>query len=1162
MSRFLRFCLDQKLVVLLLLGVFTAWGIGVAPFEWEIEGIPRSPVPVDAIPDIGENQQLVFTEWPGRSPQDVEDQVTYPLTVSLLGTPGVRTVRGLSMFGLSIIYVIFQDEVEFYWSRSRILEKLASLPSSTLPEGLRPALGPDATPLGQIFWYTIEGRDPSGRPAGGWDLHEIRSVQDWTVRYALQGVEGVSEVASVGGFVREYQIDVDPGAMRAHDVSLADVFRAVQRSNADVGARTIEVNRVEYVIRGVGFIESLDDIEETVVVVRENVPIRVRDVAHVGLGPALRRGALDKGGSEAVGGIIVARYGANPLEVIRGVKERIAEIAPSLPERIREDGTVSKLTIVPFYDRTGLIEETLGTLEEALRLEVLITILVVLVMVRHLRSSALIAGVLPFGILFAFVGMKQFGVDANIVALSGIAIAIGTMVDMGVIVTENILRRLREAPEGETRRESIHRATHEVAGAVLTAVGTTIVSFLPVFTLQQAEGKLFRPLAYTKTFALIGAVILALAIIPPLADLLFRRLPGTERIRAWTGSLAARMRLPRSFRETPATLATTLAVVGLALLLVQQWSPLGRDAGFIRNGLFLLLVVGGFLYGFVLLQSLYPRFLAACLRRRKAFLGVPAGIVLLGGTVFSGMGHEFMPSLDEGSFLYMPTTMPHASIGEALDVLAKIDRAIETIPEVQLVVGKLGRADSALDPAPISMIETIVHYKPEYGRTPDGQVVRNWRPEIRSPDDIWKEIVRVARVPGTTSAPKLQPIETRLIMLQSGMRAAIGVKIRGPSLEVLEQVGIDFERVLKRVPSIREASVTADRVIGKPYLEIRIDRPAIARYGLHVRDVQDVIEIAIGGRPLTTTVEGRERYPVRVRYATELRDSIETIGEILVPTRTGAQVPLLDLATIEYVRGPQAIRSEDTFLVSYVLFDKVEGPSEVEVVEDARDALRVAIESGDLALPVGVSYSFAGTYENQLRSAARLRVVLPLSLLIIFLLLYFQFRSAATSAIVFAGIFVAWAGGFILIWLYGQPWFLNFDIFGANLRDVFQIHPIHLSVAVWVGFIALFGIASDSGVVMATYLEQIFRERAPKTPEEMREAALIAARRRIRPVLMTTGTTVLALLPVLSSTGRGSDIMVPMAIPSFGGMLFSLVSLSVVPVLYCALYERRMRTRG
>ncbi|MCZ6571498.1 MAG: efflux RND transporter permease subunit, partial [Deltaproteobacteria bacterium] len=726
-DRLVLFFLKRRLVPILLLGAFLLWGVMVAPFDWEIPGLPRDPVPVDAIPDIGENQQIVFTEWPGRSPQDVEDQVTYPLTVALLGLPGVKSVRSFSMFGFSSIYVIFDESVEFYWSRSRILEKLSSLPSQTLPEGVNPALGPDATPLGQVFWYTLEGRDPQGDPTGGWDLEELRSIQDWQVRYALQSVEGVSEVASVGGFVREYQIDADPDAMHAYGVSLAQVIRAVQRSNADVGARSIEVNRVEYAIRGVGFLRSVEDIEETAVALRNDVPVRIRDIAHVGIGPALRRGALDKGGAEAVGGVVVVRYGANPLEVIGRLKEKIAEISPALPEKVLADGTRSRVRIIPFYDRTGLIHETLGTLEEALRLEILVAVLVVLVLVRNVRSSGLIAATLPLAVLMAFIGMKLFSVDANIMALSGIAIAIGTMVDMGVIVCENIVRHLRASESSEDRLGVIYRATCEVGGAVVTAVATTVVSFLPVFTLQAAEGKLFRPLAFTKTFALLAAVVIALALIPTAAHLVFGRWKPSRSPRTW-GELPFLARwLPARLRHIDAPIATVLAVLAVGALLVFEWSPLGAGTGVLRNVLFVLLLVGGLLWGVLVFQRTYPRLLRWSLDHKGAFLSIPTGILFVGLLIwlgfprvfgwlpdvleksapgraiarsFPGLGREFMPPLDEGSFLYMPRTMAHASIGEALDVLSKLDMAIESIPEIDMVVGKLGRAESPLDPAP------------------------------------------------------------------------------------------------------------------------------------------------------------------------------------------------------------------------------------------------------------------------------------------------------------------------------------------------------------------------------------------------------------------------------------------------------------------------------
>ncbi|MBN1866884.1 efflux RND transporter permease subunit [Candidatus Sumerlaeota bacterium] len=1306
LDRPIRFFLENKLVVFLLILFFAVWGYVVAPFDWESRWLPRDPVPVDAIPDIGENQQIVFTEWMGRSPQDVDDQITYPLTVALMGMRDVKTIRSFSMLGFSSIYVIFNEKADYEKTRWRVLERLNSLPAGVLPADAKPTLGPDATALGQVFWYTLEGLDADGNPTGGWDLDELRSVQDYYVRDQLKsarspgGASLISEVASVGGFVREYQVDVDPDAMRAWGVALGDVVSAVRSANIDVGARTIEVNEVEYLIRGIGFVKNLGDIENSVVKVNDNVPVYVRNVARVSQGPALRRGALDKEGAEVVGGVVVVRYGENPLAAIQDAKRKIAEISSGLPQKTLADGTVSRLHVVPFYDRTGLIYETLGTLSSALLEEILVTILVVIVMVAHLRSSILISGVLPLAVLMSFIAMKTFGVDANVVALSGIAIAVGTMVDMGIVISENILRSLEEADPKENRIDVIHRASTQVAGAVTTALATTVVSFLPVFTMVAAEGKLFKPLAFTKTFALVASLLVAIVVVPALADLLLKKTsPRRGALRFFTpvGLLALGIVLiflnASGYRGIGADSPVGLIGLAIALLggfhlvrkslgeerregfsgwlgriaprldmilvlfvvsvyLTRHWMPLGIEKGLPRNFAFVAILLGSILWGIALYIRFYEPILRWCLAHKVAFLSLPVAISVLGLTIwlgfnalfgwlpvavktwkpvsvlahtFPGLGKEFMPPLDEGSFLYMPTTMPHASIGEALDVVSKQDIAIAAIPEVEQAVGKIGRAETPLDPAPVSMVETIVNHKPEYlaepsGRrlsfrfdpdatdyfrdeagaplpAPDGEpyVVqgrferddagrlipakrggypfRLWRraldPDlnegreawdgIRSPDDIWSEIVRAGQLPGTTSAPKLQPIAARIVMLQSGMRAPMGVKVKGPDLETIERTGLEIERALKQVPAIRPETVNADRIVGKPYLEIRIDREAIARYGIRLGAVQDVIEIALGGRPITVTVEGRERYPVRVRYLRELRDTIESIGGILVPAPMGEQIPLAQLADIEYVRGPQTIKSEDTFLVGYVLFDKQPNWAEVNVVEQAARVLDERIREGELSLPAGVSYSFAGAYENQIRAAKRLRLVLPLALFTIFFILYFQFRRMSTTLLVFTGIAVAWGGGFIVIWLYGQSWFLDFSVFGASLREMFQVHPINLSVAIWVGFLALFGIATDDGVIMGTYLDQSFAQRRPPSVAEIREAVVVAGKRRIRPCLMTAGTTILALIPVLTSTGRGSDIMVPMAIPSFGGMLFQIVTTLVVPVLYCAVRERALK---
>ncbi len=1215
--------IDNRFIVFLLTLLLIGGGLSVAPFNYDLGPLPRNRVGVDAIPDIGENQQIVFTEWPGRSPRDVEDQISYPLTTALLGIPGVRTVRSSSAFGFSSIFVIFEDDVEFYWSRSRVLEKLASLPPGTIPDGVSPMLGPDATALGQIFWYTLEGRDEQGNTVGGWDQDELRAIQDWNVRYALQSVSGVSEVASVGGFVREYQIDVDPEAMRAAGVTLSQVADAVRNSNLDIGARTLEVNGVEYVVRGRGFVEGISDLEASVVLARENTPIRVRDIARVAVGPALRRGALDDEGGPAVGGVVVARYMENPLAVIEGVKKKIADIQSGLPKRTLADGTVSRVTLVPFYDRTTLIEETLGTLSTALWQQILVTIIVVLIMLRNLRSSILISATLPLGVLAAFVLMKATGVDANIMALGGIAIAIGTMVDMGIVFVENIEQGLSRAAAGADRRLVVRDAAAEVAPAVMTAVLTTIVSFLPVFGLSATEFRLFAPLALTKTFAMAAALVLAITVLPGVALLVLRprpkRDPGSswkslfraEHRRDWLfvglGVLLATMstvagllvmafgiyRLLRPWLSEKGTrrgelVETSLAAVAVAVALADDWAPLGPDEGLLVNAGFVGVVIALVMGGFRLFEVTYPALLRGVLRRKVSFLLLPALISLSGfsawlgfDAVFGwlpqsvrmsapvsklahavpGFGREYMPPFDEGSFLYMPTTMPHASIGEVLSMLSDMDAAIAEVPEVDRVVGKLGRAESALDPAPLGMIETVVTYVPEYEVLPDGTRERRWRDHIRSPRDIWDDIVEAAKLPGLTSAPVLMPIGARLVMLQSGMRAPMGVKVHGPTLESVERFGIELEEILKAVPSIRREAVFADRVVGKPYLEIDIDREAIGRFGLSVVEVQRVLQVALGGVTLTRTVEGRERYPVRVRYMREERDSLEALERIFVATKTGEQIPLTQLATMSYVRGPQVIKSEDTFLTSYVLFDRNPDVSEVTAVQQAQEVIRSRIESGELEVPAGVSYEFAGSYENQLRSEQRLAVLIPVALVLVFILLYLQFHRIVVSAIIYSGVVVAIAGGFLLVWLYGQPWFLDFSVMGMPMRDLFQVGTINLSVAVWVGFIALIGIATDDGVVMSTYLKQVFERHPPKNVDEVRQRTLEAGTRRIRPCLMTTATTILALLPVITSRGRGSDLVVPMALPAVGGMLIALITLFVVPVLFCAVEEWRVKRR-
>ncbi|MEX1001090.1 MAG: efflux RND transporter permease subunit [Crocinitomicaceae bacterium] len=1209
LNRIIKFFLDNKLVAWLALFLFVGWGIVTAPFEYESDYLPSDPVAVDAIPDIGENQQIVFTKWMGRSPQDVEDQITYPLTSALLGIPGVKSVRSNSMFGFSSIYLIFEEDIEFYWSRSRILEKLNSLPSGLLPPDVQPTLGPDATALGQIYWYTLEGRDKEGNPTSGWDQHELRSIQDFYVKYALQSATGVSEVASVGGFVQEYQVDVDPEKMRVYDVTLNQIMNAIKQSNLDIGAQTIEINKAEYFVRGLGYVKELDDIRKSVVKVVDNVPIRIEDVAHVHLGPASRRGVLDKAGAPAVGGVVVARYGSNPLQVINNVKEKIEKFAGGLPSKTLDDGTVSQVTIVPFYDRTELIHETIGTLEEALTLEIIITIIVVILMLLHLKSSLIISASLPVAVLMCFIAMRYFGIDANIVALSGIAIAVGTMVDMGIVLIESMVNQMKVAPESQPLKQTIYIATTEVASAVVTAVATTIVSFLPVFTMQASEGKLFRPLAFTKTFALLAAIIIAITIIPTIAEQVFK-LKSKNKAAAYAsngilsilsvillftdysffgffglvvgigGILTAFLQEEKSeiWMKRFSYGKNIIYALIVAWLLAVIWMPLGVAKSELLNFLFIVIILGSVIGFFYVVIHYYEKILRFLLDVKYVFLGLIAVLLIIGYNIFSNTEEEFMPSLDEGSFLLMPTAMPHAGMEMNIQNLRMLDMSVNAIPEVKMVVGKAGRVNSSLDPAPMSMYENIITYKSEYktgenGRRirfkvdneghyvrnekgeliPDenGQYFRQWRDHIKSPDDIWDEIVKASKIPGITSAPKLQPIETRLVMLQTGMRAPMGVKVQGPDLKTIEDFGKELEKHLKEVEGVKKEAVFADRIVGKPYMMLDIQRDEISKHGLTVVEVQKQIQAAIGGMVMSTTVEGRERYDIRVRYPLELRNDPSKLRNITVSTPMGTHIPLGDLVEVKYQQGPQSIKSEDGFLLGYVLLDKKDGYSEVEVVENAQTYLNKKIESGELKIPAGVTYRFAGNYEQQVRANKRLSIVLPIALVIIFLILYFQFKSVLTSLFVFTGVFVAFSGGFIMIWLYGQDWFMNFDFFGTNMRELFQMQTVNLSVAVWVGFLALFGIATDDGVLVATFLKNSFKENEPTTKSQIRDAVVEGGLRRVKPAMMTTATTVLALLPILTSTGKGADIMLPMAIPSFGGMVLNVITMFTVPVLYC-----------
>ena len=786
----------------------------------------------------------------------------------------------------------------------------------------------------------------------------------------------------------------------SYNIGLHHVVKAVKESNKDIGAQTLEINQAEYLVRGLGYVKSISDIENAVVTSEDYTSIRIKDIGKVSLGPATRRGLLDKEGAEVVGAVVVARYGANPMEVINNVKEKINELSAGLPSKVLADGRTSQVTIVPFYDRTELIQETLGTLNEALTLEILITILVIIIMVFNLRASVLISGLLPVAVLMVFIAMKLFGVDANIVALSGIAIAIGTMVDVGVILSENIIRHLDEDDGTQSINTVVYNATAEVSGAIVTAVMTTIISFIPVFTMIGAEGKLFRPLAFTKTFALTASIIVALFLIPPFAAFLFRKKNIKNTFKYvlngvlialgivaivygyWLGliliafGITALLNLQSKITDKQANLINIIiSVSAIVFLLAEYWRPLGVDKSIFWNLIFVSVICFGLLGVFSLFIKYYTRILRWCLDNKLLFLSVPTAIVIAGFFIMKNTGKEFMPSLNEGSFLLMPTSMPHSGVEENKRVLQQLDMAVASIPEIETVVGKAGRTESALDPAPLSMYENMIQYKPEYmlnengvrqrykvnddgffelkdGRLvsnpnnsenvifstikrsqliedDDGEYYRNWRPEIQSPDDIWNEIVRVTKLPGVTSAPKLQPIETRLVMLQTGMRAPMGIKVKGQDLKQIEAFGVQLENIIKEAEGVKKEAVFADRIVGKPYLLIDIDREKIARYGISIQDVQDVLKVAVGGMVLTQTVEGRERYGVRVRYPRELRANPTDLQQIYVPVEKGSPVPLSELATIRYEQGPQVIKSEDTFLVGYVLFDKMDGFAEV-----------------------------------------------------------------------------------------------------------------------------------------------------------------------------------------------------------------------------------------
>jgi Cu(I)/Ag(I) efflux system membrane protein CusA/SilA len=1141
-NKLLDFCIRERLVVFVGMVVVFAYG-------W----YATKKVPLDAIPNVGENQVIVLVEWMGRSPKDMEDQITYPLSVALQAVPGAKSVRGKSMFGFSFVQVTFGDEIDFYWARSRVAEQLTTV-SSILPDDVTPVLGPDATALGQVYYYVLE-------PPPGMDLAELRSKQDFFVKYALQSVEGVAEVASIGGYVKQYQIEVDPDKLRYHDIPLSKAIQAVKESNIDVGAKTVEVGGMEFLVRGRGFIgsgktepETLKQIEDTVVVTRHGIPVRIRDLAQVQIGPSFRRGALDHNGKEAVGGVVVMRYRENPREVIKRVQAKVAALESEL------DG----IKIHAVYNRTTLIDETITTLTDALRHEIVITIAVVVLFLLHIRASIIIAITLPMAVLMSFIGMKVFGVDANIMSLAGIVIAIGTMVDMGIIILENIYDHLSDWEANGSKGGHKHRlvvirdSAAEVVPAVITAVTTTIVSFLPVFLLTGRDHRLFSPLAWTKTFALASSLIVAVTVVPMLCRVFLK----SSRTPRW-GSIVVGLAF--------AALSAGLCFFVWGDHIVANWTSVSLPLATVAVG-GIGFVIGAWMSRekirpaeenpvsrFVLF--LYSGRLRVALRRKLLMLSLPAMILVLGlgawvglptvlrpvekvfsmlgadlnavpGYVkakhtFTGLATDDWIALDEGSWFYMPSLYPAASFSQAMEVLQTQDVMIKAIPEVKDVLGKIGRIESALDPAPAAMVETYIMLEPR----------ETWR-EGMDERKIWDEINSVATLLGITPASALQPIEGRVVMLQSGIKAPMAVRIYGDTLEGLGQAALAVGEQMKTLHHVNAGTVNPDIVMGKPYFEFEVDREEAARYGMTTMMVNQIVSAGLGGLDVTTTVEGRERYPIQIRYQRDVRERVDELSQVPVVTPSGDVVPLERLANVTTTWGPGAINSEDARLVAHVSFAPSGAVGDLETVDAVMASLRRARENGQLEFPEGnFELQAVGSFQNQIEANQRLMWIVPVVILINLFLHYLHFRNFPLALVVFSGIPVAAAGGMIAVAVMG----------------------VDMNTAMWVGFIALFGLAADDGIVMATYMRETLNRRTIRNVEDVRNAIYEAGLKRIRPCVMTTVTTIVALIPVLISTGRGADVARAMALPVFGGMLIEPFTTFIVPTLYCGYVEFKMR---
>ena len=1142
MKQLIDFCIRERLLVLLFCVGIVAYGIYAA-----------KNVPVDAIPNVGENQVIVLTDWMGRSPKDIEDQITYPLSIALQAVPGAKSVRGKSMFGFSFVQVTFDDDVDFYWARSRVAEQLTTV-SGSLPDEVTPTLAPDATALGQIYYYVLDAPP-------GMDLAELRSKQDFFIKYALQSVEGVAEVASIGGYVKQYQIEVDPDELRYHQLPLSKVIEAVKASNVDVGAKTVEKSGMEFIVRGRGFIgsgkseaETIEQIEDTVVTTRNGVPITVGELAKVQTGPAFRRGALDFNGHEAVGGVVVMRYGENPRKVIDRVKAKVASLESEL----------GGIKIVGVYDRTQLIGETISTLTTALSEETVVTIIVMLLFLLHVRASLIIAVTLPMAVLMSFIAMHLFGVDANIMSLAGIAIAIGTMVDMGIIVLENVYDALADweregSPGGPNQRLIVIRESAlEVIPAVITAVTTTIVSFLPVFLLTGRDHRLFSPLAWTKTYALASSLIVAVVVVPMLCQLLLRS-SKPRAVTRWFAAVGCSLLVglltgyvwANSLSEHLGLTQQAILIAGLLLGALAGWwmsservrpieeNPVSR---FVR-----------WLYGGRLRFALNNKGIALSFPALIFVLGLGAWIGLptvlrplenvaqmVGADlndvpgyvkakhVFTGLSSDDWIALDEGSWFYMPSLYPAASFNQAMEVLQTQDAMIGQIPEVANVLGKIGRVESALDPAPAAMVETYIMLKPR----------SEWR-EGMNERAIWDEINKVATITGITPASPLQPIEGRVVMLQSGIKASMAIRVYGDDLAGLSKASMAVAEHLKQHHYVNAGTVNPDIVLGKPYIEFEVDRKESARYGMNTMMVNQIVAAGLGGVDVTETVEGRERYPIQVRYERGVREDSDNLESIPVVTHTKEVVPLGQLANMTTTWGPGMINSEDARLVAHVSFSPAGAAGDLETVNVVMESLRNARASGDLAFPDGnFELQAVGSFQNQIEANTRLMWIIPAVVMINLLLHYLHFRNFPLSLVVFSGIPFAASGGMIAAAVMG----------------------VEMNTAMWIGFIALFGIAADDGLVIATYIKQLLDKRTIHSIEELRDLVYEAGLKRVRPCLMTTITTLVALIPVLLSTGRGADVARAMALPVFGGMLVEPITSFVVPTLYCAWREFRINS--